>query len=74
MFNLRCGLIGQLFGIRDSWADDPEMTFHSSQQVRSMLDATFAIETLEEIDEEGDSFSGPKHWHIFDIIAKKRDA
>jgi len=32
------------------------------------------IETLEEIDEEGDAFSGPKHWHVFDIIAKKRDA
>ena len=66
--------VGQLFGIRDSWANDSEMTFHSSQQVRSMLDPAFEIETLEEVDEEGDAFSGPKHWHVFDIIAKKRDA
>ena len=26
---------------------------------------------LEEIDEDGEAFSGPKHWHLFDIIARK---
>jgi hypothetical protein len=25
---------------------------------------------LEEDDEPGDSFSGPKHWHVFHVLAK----
>jgi trans-aconitate methyltransferase len=62
---------GQLFGPRDSWADRSEMTFHSSQQVESMLAASFEIEALEEIDEDGEAMSGPKHWHVFEIVARK---
>ena len=38
-----------------------------------MLATSFEIEALVEIDKEGDAFSGPKHWHIFDIIARKLD-
>jgi trans-aconitate methyltransferase len=64
---------GQLFGPRDSWADRPEMTFHSSQQVESMLAVSFDIEALEEIDEDGEAMSGPKHWHVFDIMARRLD-
>jgi SAM-dependent methyltransferase len=63
--------VGQLFGIRDTWAEEPKMTFHSSEQVKSMFVDDFEIEALEEIEEEGEAFSGPKHWHIFDIIARK---
>ena len=22
-------------------------------------------------DQDGDSFSGPKHWHVFDIVARR---
>lgn len=62
---------GQLFGIRDSWAEEREMTFHSADQVEALLVHSFEIEMLEEIDEEGEAFSGPKHWHLFDIIARK---
>jgi SAM-dependent methyltransferase len=65
--------VGQFFGTRDSWADERDMTFHSSQQVESMLAANFEVEAFEEIDEDGNAFSGPKHWHIFDIIARKLD-
>lgn len=62
---------GQLFGIRDSWANNPEMTFHSAQQVNSLLAPGFEIETLQEVDEDGEAFAGPKHWHVFDIIGRK---
>ena len=62
---------GQFFGIRDTWADNPEMTFHSAEQVTALLEQAFVIETLEEMDEDGDAFSGPKHWYLFDIIARK---
>jgi tellurite methyltransferase len=63
---------GQLFGIRDSWVDNPEMTFHSAEQVTALLEQAFDIEVLEETDEDGEAYSGPKHWHLFDIIARKR--
>jgi tellurite methyltransferase len=64
---------GQLFGIRDSWAGNPDMTFHSAEQVNRLLAHGFETETLREVDEDGDAFSGPKHWHVFDIIARKLD-
>jgi tellurite methyltransferase len=64
---------GQLFGIRDSWADNPKMTFHSAEQVNSLLVPGFEIETLREVDEDGEALSGPKHWHVFHIIARKLD-
>jgi SAM-dependent methyltransferase len=63
---------GQLFGIRDSWADNPEMNFHSAEQATALLGQAFNVEVLEETDEDGEAFSGPKHWHFFDIIARKR--
>jgi hypothetical protein len=62
---------GQLFGIRDTWANDPEMTFHSAEQVAALLADGFEIEFLDEREEDGNSFSGPKHWHVFDIVARK---
>jgi len=63
--------VGQLFGVRDSWAEEREMTFHSLDQVESLLASDFEVEALNEIDEDGEAFSGPKHWHTFDIIAMK---
>lgn len=62
---------GQLFGVRDTWANNPEMTFHAEAQVSRLLAHGFETETLREIDEDGQALSGPKHWHVFDIIARK---
>lgn len=62
---------GQFFGLRDSWADSPDMTFHTEEQVRKMLE-NFEIEYFHETDEDGSAVSGPKHWHIFTVIARKR--
>ncbi len=62
---------GQLFGIRDSWANEPEMTFHSAGQVASLLADGFEIEILDEMEKDGEAFSGPKHWHVFNIVARK---
>ena len=59
---------GQLFGPRDSWAGDPDMTFVDRAALDSLL-AGFTIRSLEEQDETGDSFVGPKHWHVFHVIA-----
>ena len=61
---------GQLFGTRDTWADDPDMTFCARHQVEVLLDG-LDILRLEETERDGHAFSGPKHWHTFDILARK---
>ena len=60
---------GQLFGTRDSWADDPGMTFHNRAQVISLLDGLEILE-LHESERDGEAYSGPKHWHTYDILAR----
>lgn len=62
---------GQLFGERDSWAARPAMTFHTRAGVQALLEAFDSI-SLSEVDEDGQAVSGPKHWHVFHIIARKR--
>ena len=62
---------GQFFGIRDSWANEPDMTFHTEEQVRSLFEK-FEIESFHEMDEDGNSAGGPKHWHVFTVIARKK--
>jgi tellurite methyltransferase len=61
---------GQFFGVKDSWAVDTNMTFHAEDQVRAMFDK-FAVEFFHERDEDGTATSGPKHWHVFTVIARK---
>jgi SAM-dependent methyltransferase len=69
---LRAGGVfaGHFFGPRDSWASTQDMTF----QTREALDELFAtldVHFLEEQDEDGPAVSGPKHWHVFHVIATK---
>jgi trans-aconitate methyltransferase len=61
---------GQFFGVRDSWANETDMTFHTEEQVRAML-KKFETEYFHEQDEDGEAASGPKHWHVFTVIAMK---
>ena len=62
-----------LFGENDSWAADPHMTFLGRNEMASLLD-DFTLEHFHEEDSEGPAFSGPKHWHIFDVIGQKKKA
>lgn len=62
---------GQLSGIRDSWAADPAMTFHDRRAAAALLDGLQIIR-LEETEQDGQAFSGPKHWHLFDVLARRR--
>lgn len=61
---------GQLFGDRDEWAGRQDLTFCDRIQV-ARLARGFRVELLRETVEEGMSFSGPKHWHFFDVILEK---
>jgi SAM-dependent methyltransferase len=64
---------GHFFGPHDSWADTPDMTFHTREEVEALLDG-FDVHLLREQDEDGPAVSGPKHWHVFHVIASKHDA
>jgi len=59
-----------LFGDRDAWAGEPGMTFLDERAVRAIFTG---LEIVSWTEEEGvrEGFSGPKHWHVFDVVARK---
>lgn len=65
--------VGNFFGNNDEWKNTKEeMTFLTKEQVIELF-KNFDIIEFKEI--EKDAFTGlgkMKHWHIFDVIAKKR--
>jgi hypothetical protein len=61
---------GNFFGDRDSWADDPDGTFLSEEAARALFQG-MEIVSFHEQDEDGQADSGPKHWHVFDVIARQ---
>lgn len=63
-------VVVNVFGDRDTWADDPRMTFIDLDAVHRLVDGLEVV-AIDEEDEDGDSFSGPKHWHVFDVIARR---
>lgn len=63
-------LAGQLFGVHDTWATNSAMTFHTRDDVQVLLDG-FHVLALREEEEDGHSTLGPKHWHVFHVIARK---
>ncbi|MEK6719828.1 MAG: class I SAM-dependent methyltransferase [Chloroflexota bacterium] len=63
-------LAAHLFGPNDTWAAEPGMTFHDRAAVEALLDG-LEILALDEIDEDGAATSGPKHWHVFEVVARQ---
>ena len=59
-----------LFGERDSWADNPGLTFVTAQRVDEL---TAGLDEVDVVEEENDreAFSGPKHWHVYDVVARQ---
>jgi SAM-dependent methyltransferase len=62
---------GHFFGPHDSWASTPDMTFQTREELQ-LLFRGFDVHVLREQDEDGPAVSGPKHWHVFHVIANKR--
>jgi trans-aconitate methyltransferase len=74
VLSLRSGgrFCGQLFGDRDSWAIHSSMNHHTREQVEMLLQP-FDVEMLEEENHPGKTVLGEdKHWHLFQIVARKR--
>jgi tellurite methyltransferase len=62
---------GHFFGVRDAWASHRTMTFHTAAEVQGLFEDSFTMEFFQEVEEEGKAFRGPKHWHLFEVIARK---
>ena len=66
-------LIVNHFGPRNSWARREGMQFIDIDAVRGLADGLELL-ALDEEDLDGNSFLGPKHWHVFDVIARRPPA
>lgn len=62
-------LAADLFGDRDDWAGT-EGTYLSRGEVEDLLDGLEVLELAEE-ERDGRSFAGPKHWHTFQVLARR---
>jgi SAM-dependent methyltransferase len=63
-------LVVNFFGPRDSWAGREGLRFIDVDAVRRLVDGLELL-ALDEEDQDGNSFLGPKHWHVFDVIARR---
>jgi SAM-dependent methyltransferase len=63
-------LVVNFFGMRDSWFGREEMSFIELDAARRLVDGLEVV-ALDEEDQDGNSFLGPKHWHVFDVIARR---
>lgn len=64
--------VGQFFGPNDDWNDNRKtMTFVTKEEVATLLSDLEIIEMVEEENDTKPLVGEIKHWHIFNIIAKK---
>lgn len=66
--------VGNFFGKKDSWAKDKKhLNFLCENEVKSLF-KDYELIQFKEIEKDAKIASGEeKHWHIYDIIAKKSD-
>jgi hypothetical protein len=63
-------VVVNFFGPRDSWPGREGMRFIDVAAVRRLVNGLELLALAEE-DQDGNSFLGPKHWHVFDVIARR---
>ncbi len=59
---------GQLLGDRDTWAADEDISSFSEARARALFEGR-TLERFEEEENDGRSCDGPKHWHVFHVVA-----
>ena len=64
---------GHFLGDRDTWATDPDKSSFTRHEVEALFGG-WAIERFEVEDEDGEAWSSPKHWHVFEVVARKPEA
>ncbi len=62
---------GQLFGERDGWAGERDLSFHRRAEAEALF-AGFELERFDEVEADGRTATGePKHWHVFHVVARR---
>jgi SAM-dependent methyltransferase len=61
---------GHFFGPEDSWVG--KVSTQSEQEIKEHLLKDFEILSFSERKERGNSDSGPKFWHVFNVVAQKK--
>jgi SAM-dependent methyltransferase len=64
---------GELLGERDTWASRPDGTAMTRIDAQALFDG-WTVERFEEEENDGEACSGPKHWHLFHVIAQAPSA
>ena len=65
---------GHLFGDRDGWATETDMTFHTREAAEALF-GEFELERFDEVEEDGRTAVGePKRWHVFHVVARRARA
>lgn len=60
-----------IFGDRDGWSSNAQMTFLSDSEVRKIFEDLTIIK-IEETEKDSNLADGtPKHWHYFDVLVTK---
>jgi SAM-dependent methyltransferase len=59
---------GELLGERDTWASRDDGTSMTRSQAEALFE-DWTVERFEEEENDGEACSGPKHWHLFHVIA-----
>ena len=60
--------VGELLGDRDTWAPERDISWFTEAEARALFEG-WSIERFDEEDEDGEACSGPKHWHVFHVVA-----
>lgn len=64
--------VGNFFGVNDTWTNRTNMTFFAKEEVIKLF-SSFEIINFKEIEKDGRTALGAeKHWHLFNVIAKKK--
>jgi len=62
---------GQLFGQKDEWAGNRNMTFHTKAAAHQILARFDLLDFEEEEADKPTAMGNMKHWHVFHFIARK---
>jgi tellurite methyltransferase len=61
---------GQILGERDAWAGTPGISSFTLADAMSLFEG-WEVRRFQEEDEDGEACSGPKHWHVFHVTARR---
>ena len=63
---------GQLLGERDTWSTQSDITSFPRAAAEALFGG-WRVERFEEEEEDGEAWSAPKHWHLFNVVAVRGD-